>query len=155
MIDSIDQKILMELGAEARLTMTELAHRVGLSKTPVIARVKRLESEGYIEGYGARLNWSRLGRNHITYVELRMTTTREAALEEFRAAVLRVPEIVECAMIAGDFDYILKVRSRSIDDFRRCLGETISALPHVAATSTHVVMEQVKADEMGLPIGEG
>jgi Lrp/AsnC family leucine-responsive transcriptional regulator len=143
-LDSFDSAILAELAAEGRVTATELARRVGLSKTPVLARVKRLEEAGVIRGYRANLDPVKLGRAHVAFVEVRLSDTREAALQAFNKAVLAVAEVEECHMIASRFDYLLKVRTADIQDYRRVLGEKISALPHVAATSTYVVMEAVK-----------
>ncbi|MGG7566046.1 Lrp/AsnC family transcriptional regulator [Rhodovulum sp. DZ06] len=147
-LDRADRAILRELAADGRISMTELARRAGLSKTPVLARVKRLEKAGFIQGYGARLNWAKMGRGRVTFVEVRLSDTREPALKAFRDAAMAAPAIVECHMIAGAFDYLLKVRTRDIDEYRRVMGEVVSAMPHVSSTSTHVVMEQVK-DEIG------
>jgi Lrp/AsnC family transcriptional regulator, leucine-responsive regulatory protein len=143
-IDAYDRKILAVLSRDGRIPVTELARRVGLSKTPCQVRIRKLEAAGYIRGYRAIVDQARLGRNHITFVEVRLSDTREKALTAFNAAVREVPEIEECHMIAGAFDYLLKVRSTDIDAYRRTLGEVISALPHVASTSTHVSMEAVK-----------
>ncbi|KAA2311791.1 winged helix-turn-helix transcriptional regulator [Puniceibacterium sp. HSS470] len=142
-LDAIDRKILSALIANARIPIAELARVVGLSKTPVAARVRQLEDQGLITGYRAVLSPIKLGLSHISFVEVRLSDTRQAALERFNAAARRVPEIEECYMIAGGFDYLLKVRSRDITDYRRIMGESISALPHVSATSTYVAMEAV------------
>jgi Lrp/AsnC family leucine-responsive transcriptional regulator len=142
-LDRYDRKILAELVDEGRLSMAELARRVGLTKTPVQARVKRLEELGVITGYRAVLSPIRMGLAHVAFVELRLSDTREAALKAFNRAVRALPEVEECHMIAGGFDYLLKVRTRDITDYRRVMGEKISALPHVAATSTYVAMEAV------------
>jgi Lrp/AsnC family leucine-responsive transcriptional regulator len=143
-LDAFDAAILRELAADGRISATLLADRVGLSKTPVLARIKRLEAAGIIRGYRANLDPVKLGRAHVAFVEVRLTDTRETALQAFNRAVLAVPEIEECHMMASRFDYLLKVRTADIQDYRRVLGERISALPHVAQTSTHVVMEAVK-----------
>ncbi len=143
-LDAYDRKILDCLSREGRMPVTELARRVGLSKTPCQLRMKKLEAAGFIRGYRAVLDPAKLGRSHVTFVEVKLSDTREAALRAFNAAVASVPEIEECHMMAGAFDYLLKVRSADIDAYRRVLGEVISALPHVASTSTHVSMEAVK-----------
>ncbi len=143
-LDGFDSSILAELAADGRISATELARRVGLSKSPVLARIRRLEEAGVIRGYRANLDPVRLGRAHVAFVEVRLSDTREAALQAFNRAVLAVPEVEECHMIASRFDYLLKVRTADIQDYRRVLGEKISALPHVAATSTYVAMEAVK-----------
>lgn len=142
-IDEIDRKIIHELQRNARISITDLSARVGLSKTPVTARIKALEESGLIAGYRAILSPLKLGLTHVTYVEVRLTDTREAALSRFNAAVRAIPEVEECYMIAGGFDYLLKVRSRDMADYRRIMGEQLSALPFVNATSSYVAMEAV------------
>ncbi|MBM3606576.1 MAG: Lrp/AsnC family transcriptional regulator [Alphaproteobacteria bacterium] len=143
LLDPINRRILTELTANARIPITELARKVGLSKTPVALRIRQLEEAGLITGYRAILSPVRLGLTHVTYVEVRMTDTRQKALEAFNAAVRAIPEVEECYMIAGGFDYLLKVRSRDMTHYRRIMAESISSLPHVHATSSHVAMEAV------------
>lgn len=143
-IDRIDLNIIAALSKEARLSMAELAGQVGLSKTPVAARVKRLEADGFIRGYSAIVDRERLGEGHIAFVQVKLSDTRSAALAEFNKAVMTIREIEQCHMMASSFDYLLKVRTRDIVSYRRVLGERISALPHVAQTSTFVAMETVK-----------
>ena len=147
-LDRFDRAILAALSGDGRMPVTELARRIGLSKTPTQARVKRLEETGVIAGYRAVLNPIRMGLANIAYVEVRLTDTREAALQAFNRAVRAVPEIEECHMMAAGFDYLMKVRTGDIADYRRVLGERISTLPNVASTSTYVAMEAVK--ETGL-----
>ncbi len=142
-LDATDRKILHALVANARISVTDLARKVGLSKTPVAARIKAMEEIGLITGYRATLSPLRLGLSHVTYVELRLSDTRQKALEQFNAAVRAIPEVEECYMIAGGFDYLIKVRSRDMADYRRIMGERLSTLPHVAATSSYVAMEAV------------
>ncbi|MFZ5752585.1 MAG: Lrp/AsnC family transcriptional regulator [Pseudomonadota bacterium] len=143
-LDGFDRAILRELSADGRLPVVELARRIGLSKTPTQARVRRLEELGVIAGYRAVLSPIRMGLAHVAFVEVRLSDTREAALQAFNRAVRALPEVEECHMMAAAFDYLLKVRTSDIGDYRRVLGERISALPHVAATSTYVAMEAVK-----------
>ncbi len=143
-LDRFDRAILRTLAAEGRIPVVELARRVGLSKSPVQARMKRLEATGVIAGYRAVLDPVKMGQAHVAFVEVRLSDTRESALQAFNRAVLAVPEIEECHMIASRFDYLLKVRTADIADYRRILGERIGALPHVAQTSTYVAMEAVK-----------
>ncbi|MCL7463638.1 Lrp/AsnC family transcriptional regulator [Phaeovulum sp. NW3] len=143
-MDRYDQAILALLSADGRMSATEIARRVGLTKSPVQARIKQLEESGVIAGYRAILSPIRLGLAHVAFVEVRLSDTREAALQAFNRAVRAVPEIEECHMIAGGFDYLLKVRTGDIGDYRRVMAESISSLPHVAATSTYVAMEAVK-----------
>ena len=147
-LDRFDRAILAALSGDGRMPVTELARRIGLSKTPTQARVKRLEEAGVIAGYRAVLNPIRMGLANVAYVEVRLTDTREAALQAFNRAVRAVPEIEECHMMAAGFDYLMKVLTGDIADYRRVLGERISTLPHVASTSTYVAMEAVK--ETGL-----
>lgn len=142
-LDAIDRKILAALLANARLPVAELARKVGLSKTPVAQRLARLEEIGLITGYRAILSPIKLGLSHVTYVEVRLSDTRQAALARFNAAVREIPAVEECYMIAGGFDYLLKVRSRDIGEYRQIMGEKLSALPHVASTSSYVAMEAV------------
>lgn len=142
-LDAIDRKILSELVANARIAITELARRVGLSKTPVALRIRRMEEMGLITGYRAILSPLKLGLTHVTYVEVRLSDTRQQALERFNAAVRTIPEIEECYMIAGGFDYLLKVRSADMAGYRRIMAERISALPHIHATTSYVSMEAV------------
>jgi Lrp/AsnC family leucine-responsive transcriptional regulator len=143
-LDRIDSAIVRELGRDGRLPVTELAERVGLSKSPCQARLKRLIAEGYITGFRAVLNPAKLDMNHVAFAEIKLSSTTEEALQAFNEAVCRVPEVESCHMIAGAFDYLLKVRTRDISDYRRALGEVISTLPYVASTSTHVSMQAVK-----------
>ena len=143
-IDAYDKAILAQLSTNGRITITELSRLIGLSKTPCQARVKRLEAEGYITGYRALLNPIKLGLDHIAFVEVKLTSTHERALSAFNAKVMQIKEIEQCHMIAGGFDYLLKVRTQSITEYRRVMGEQISALPHVSHTSTFVAMEAVK-----------
>lgn len=147
-LDRFDHAIIRELAGDGRMAVTELARRIGLTKTPTQARVRRLEEAGVIAGYRAMLNPIRMGLAHVAFVEVKLSDTREAALQAFNRAVRAVPEIEECHMMASSFDYLLKVRTGDITAYRRVLGERISTLPHVAATSTFVAMETVK--ETGL-----
>ncbi|MEM9062301.1 MAG: Lrp/AsnC family transcriptional regulator [Pseudomonadota bacterium] len=145
-LDQFDRKMLAILRREGRIPVTELAKRVGLSKTPCQNRLKRLQTDGVITGFRAVTDPARLGQEHVAFVEVRLSRTTESALRAFNDAVRDVPEIEQCHMIAGAFDYLLKVRTRGMADYRRVLGETVSALPHVAHTSTHVSMQAVKDD---------
>jgi len=143
-LDRIDRNIVAALARDGRLSMAELASTVGLSKTPVQARVKRLEKDGIIRGYAAVIDREKMGEGHVAFVQVTLSDTRSAALDAFNRAVLSVGEIEQCHMIAASFDYLLKVRTPDIAAYRRVLGERISALPHVAQTSTFVAMETVK-----------
>lgn len=143
-IDVFDRRIIAVLQAEGRLAVTELAKRVGLSKTPCQVRLKRLTDRGIIRGFRAVVDPARLGQGHVAFTEVKLSDTREAALEAFRRGVLAIPEVEECHMIASHFDYLLKIRTADIRSYRAVLGERISSLPHVSSTSTYVVMETVR-----------
>ena len=142
-MDEYDRKILSVLSIEGRISMTALGERVGLSKTPVTARVKRLEEEGVITGYRATLSASKLGVEHIAFLEVKLSDTREKALDAFNQAVRAIPEVEACHMIAGGFDYLIKVRTPDIFAYRQVLGEQLSRLPNVASTSTYISMQSV------------
>lgn len=143
-IDRTDRLILTELAIDGRLPITELAQKVGLSKSPCQVRVKRLQNEGFILGFRAILDPVKLGQEHVAFAEVKLTDTTEKALNAFNKAVLKVPEIEQCHMIAGSFDYLLKIRTSDIRAYRQVLGETISSLPFVGNTSTHVSMQAIK-----------
>ncbi len=145
-LDNHDRIILTILSAEGRISITDLAARINLSKTPTQARVRRLEKAGVITGYKALVDPVKLGLDHIAFVEVTLRETREAALRAFNDAVRTIPEVEACHMTASHFDYLLKVRTSDIRAYRRVLGEQISALPHVSQTSTHVVMEAVREE---------
>ncbi len=143
-LDEFDRRILSVVEVEGRITIAALAERVGLSKSPVQARLRRLEALGVIRGWRAVVDPRALGREHVAFVEVRLSDTREAALAAFNRAVRAIPEIEACHMIAGSFDYLLKVRTGGMAEYRAALAERVSTLPHVAATSTYVAMETVK-----------
>ena len=147
-IDQIDRKIIAELRVDGRLSVTELANRVGLSKTPCQIRLKRLVDDGTIRSFRAVIDPMRLGIGHVAFAEVKLSDTREAALEAFARAVAQVEEVEECHMIASNFDYLLKVRTTDILAYRKVMGEKISSLPHVTSTSTFVVMETI-VDQVG------
>jgi len=143
-LDRLDWAILDELQKDARITITALATKVGLSKTPCQNRVRRLEREGYILGYTTLLDHHKVGKQHVAFVQVSLSDTRTRALEAFNDAVRAIPEVEQCHMIAANFDYLLKVRTADMTAYRAVLGEKINQLPHVNQTSTFVVMEDVK-----------
>lgn len=149
-LDTVDRKILAELTQNARIPVAELARKVGLSKTPVALRIRHLEQIGLITGYRAILSPLKLGLTNVTYLEVSMNDTRETALQQFNAAVRAIPEVEECYMIAGSYDYLLKIRSRDMIHFRQILAEKISVLPHISNTSSHVSMEAVVEQNFNL-----
>lgn len=151
-VDDADRRILAVLAQDGRITVTELAKRVGMSKTPCQIRLRRLQESGVITGFRATIDQRRLGADHVAFTEVKLSDTREEALREFNAAIRKVPEVEECHLIAGSFDYLLKVRTADIRRYRAILGERLSSLPHVASTSTFVAMETVKDTDMGLTV---
>ncbi|MBC7165157.1 MAG: Lrp/AsnC ligand binding domain-containing protein [Roseovarius sp.] len=148
-LDRFDQSILRVLAGNGRISVTDLAREIGLSKSPTQARLRRLEREGVITGYRALFDPIRLGLDHVSFVEVRLHDTREAALAAFNAEARKIPEIEQVHLIAGNFDYLLKVRTQNMADYRRVLAEHISTLPHVANTSTYVAMQAVKENALG------
>lgn len=143
-MDRIDRNILELVAADGRMTLARLAESVGLSKSPCQARLRRLEADGYILGYHARLNFEKLGEAHVAFVQVSLSDTRASSLKDFNTEVSKLSAVESCHMIAGGFDYLLKVRTRDISTYREVLAERISALPHVASTSTFVSMQSVK-----------
>ena len=148
-LDSFDRKILAVVASEGRISVTELATRIGLSKSPTQTRLKRLEEQGVIKGYRAMLDPIQLGREHVAFVEIKLSDTRESALNAFNKAVRAIPEIEQAHLIAGSFDYLLKVRASDMSDYRKVLAEKQSTLPHIASTSTYVAMQAVKEEGSG------
>lgn len=145
-LDGFDRKILDVIAVEGRISVTDLSKRIGLSKSPTQARLRRLEETGVVRGYRALFDPILLGRDHVAFVEVKLSDTREKALAAFNAAVLQIPEIEQCHLIAGAFDYLLKVRTSGMASYRLVLAERLSTLPHVANTSTYVAMQAVKEE---------
>ncbi len=143
-LDSYDLKIIELLMQDGRLPVTALARRIGISKSPCQARLKRLREEGYILGFRAQVNYAKLDLEQVAFVEAKMSSTREEILSAFNEAVSSMPEIEECHMIAGSFDYLIKVRTSDVASYRKVLAESISTLPGVSSTSTYVSMQSVK-----------
>lgn len=143
-MDGFDHKIVAALLEDGRMSITDLAATVGLSKTPCQVRLRKLIASGVIRGFCAIVDAEKMGLDHVAFAEVKLDDTREQALKAFNAAVRRIPEVEECHMIASSFDYLLKVRTADIRRYRAVLGEKISSLPHVASTSTFVAMETVK-----------
>ena len=143
-MDTIDLKILNALAKDSKTTLKALSEQVGLSSSPLQVRVKRLEKEGYIRGYIAQLDYGKIGHDHVAFVQVTLSDTRARALAAFNHAVRQLQSVEQCHMIAGNFDYLLKVRTKDIHSYRTELAEHISALPHVASTSTFVSMETVR-----------
>lgn len=144
-LDRIDRKILRCLQEDGRISNLKLAETVSLSPTAVLARVQRLTKEGYILGYEARLNPLKLGVGMLVFVEVLLDKTTPHVFEEFKAAVQVRPEILECHMVAGGFDYLLKTRMSDMSAYRSFAGTVLWQLPGVRETRTYAVMEEVKS----------
>lgn len=143
-LDKTDRRILALLQADGRLSNLKLAESVHLSPTAVLERVRRLTREGYIVGYTARLDPARLDAGLMVFVEVLLDRTVQDVMDTFRAAVQVRPEILECHLVAGGFDYLLKTRVADMAAYREFIGSVIWALPGVRETRTYVVMEEVK-----------
>lgn len=147
--DHLDRKILRALQEDGRISITDLSARIGLSKTPCAERVKRLEKSGLVKGYRADVDPDKLGFAHVAFVQVTLERTTTDVLDRFNAAARRIPEIESCHMIAGGFDYLIKIRTRDMAHYRQVLGDRIGALPGVASTHTYPVMETV-SDKKGI-----
>ena len=147
----IDRNIVRLLQSDARMTHTELARRVGLSTTPCKERVRRLEREGVIQHYQAVLDPAALDRALVVFVQIRLNRTSQDIFEQFTAAALDLPEVQECYLVSGNFDYLIKARVADMNAYRDLLGETLLTLPGVQESTSYVVMEQVKESLM-LPV---
>jgi Lrp/AsnC family transcriptional regulator, leucine-responsive regulatory protein len=145
-IDGIDKRILQLLQQDGRIATVDLAERIGLSPTATAERVKRLQKEAYILGYSARLDPAKLGRAFLVFVEVTLDKTTPDVFEKFAAAARRSPDIIECHLVAGGFDYLIKTRVADMGAYRALLGEAILSLPGVRETRNYAVMEEVKAD---------
>ncbi len=143
-LDKFDKAIIRELQKNSRISVTELAAIVGLSKTPCKIRMDRLEKQGYILGYSILVDRAKLGESYVAFVQVTLSDTKTKALEAFNKAVRQIPEVEQCHMIAASFDYLLKVRTSNMVSYRKFLGETLSDLPFVMQSSTFVVMEEIK-----------
>jgi Lrp/AsnC family leucine-responsive transcriptional regulator len=150
-LDSTDIAILDVLQREGRLAVVELARKVNLSATPCTLRLRRLEQEGVITGYRALIAPVALGLALVVFVEVKLKSSDEASLEAFNRAIRPVPEVLECHMVGGGFDYLIKARVRDMTHYRELLGGVIGALPTVESTRSYFVMEEVK-DSGPLPI---
>ncbi|WP_115718510.1 leucine-responsive transcriptional regulator Lrp [Gallaecimonas mangrovi] len=143
-LDRIDRKILKELQNDGRLSNVELSRRIGLSPTPCLERVKRLERQGFIQGYTAIIDPRHIGAALLVFVEVTLERTSSEVFEQFTLAVQKLDIIQECHLVSGNFDYLLKTRVADMSAYRELLGETLLRLPGVKETRTYVVMEEVK-----------
>jgi Lrp/AsnC family leucine-responsive transcriptional regulator len=147
-IDRIDKNILFELQKNGRLSNVELSKRVGLSPTPCLERVKRLEKEQYISGYKAILNPLKLDAALLVFVEITLTKTSPDVFDDFAKAVDELDVIQECHLVSGDFDFLLKTRVKDMLAYRELLGDTLLRLPAVSESRTYVVMDEIKSTNL-------
>jgi len=150
-LSNIDKKILRELQKDGRITFSELAKRVGLSTSPCLERVRKMERERIIEGYTTLLNPKFLDADLIVFVQIRLTRTSQDIFERFKAAAIKLEEVQECYLISGNFDYLIKARVSDMDSYRKFLGTTLLKLPDVQESTSYVVMELVK-ETLNLPV---
>lgn len=143
-IDRIDRKILAVLQEEGRIANVDLAEKVSLSPTPCLERVKRLEKSGYIQHYAAHLNPNKLNAGLVAYIEVSLENTASKDLVLFNQAIHSLTEVMECSMVAGGFDYLIKIRVADMAGYRQFLGEKLAVISGVRETRTYVVMEEVK-----------
>lgn len=151
-LDRTDRKILDELQRDGRLTMTELAARIGLSTSPCAERVRRLERAGVILGYHARVNPEALGRPLLVFVELTLSSKSADVFEKMRCELLAEPRVLECHLVSGPFDYLVKARLSAMREYRDLLGQILRKVPVPAQSNSYVVMEEIK-EGLALPIG--
>ena len=152
-LDRHDRQILRRLQQDGRLPLSQLARDIHLSVTACKERVKRLERQGYIRGYHAALDAARLGDALLAYIQVHLDRTTPDVFERFKLAMQSSDQVLECHMVAGGFDYLIKVRVRDMNAYRRFLGENLSGIRGVMQTHTYVVMEEVKATQF-VPVGE-
>ena len=143
-LSRLDMRILQELQKEGRITYAELARRVGLTTSPCMERVKRMEKEGVIRGYTALLDPGVLHSNLVVFVQIRMTRQSQDVFAAFKHAAVALKEVQECYLVSGNFDYLIKARVNDMDAYRKFLGETLLSLPGVQESTSYVVMEEVK-----------
>ncbi len=148
LLDRIDKNILVELQKNGRLSNVELSKRVGLSPTPCLERVKRLEKENFITGYKAMLNPLKLDAALLVFVEITLTKTSPDVFDDFAKAVDDLDVIQECHLVSGDFDFLLKTRVKDMLAYRELLGETLLRLPAVSESRTYVVMDEIKSTNL-------
>ena len=143
-LDKLDRRILTALQKDGRLSMKDLGEQVGLSITPCIERVKRMERDGVISGYHARVNPGALGSTLLMFVQITLSNRSGEMFDQFRREVLRIPQVLECHLVSGDFDYIIKARIREMSEYRKLLGDILLQLPGAAQSKSYVVMEEIK-----------
>lgn len=143
-IDRIDRKILDVLQRQGRITMTELGEQIGLSTSPCAERVRRLERQGVITGYHARIDPQAVGRPLLVFVEITLASKSGDVFDQVRQALLLRPEVMECHLVSGSFDYLVKARLREMAEYRDVLGDLLKLIPVPCQSHSYVVMEEVK-----------
>ena len=143
-IDRTDRKILDILQRQGRISMTELADQIGLSTSPCTERVKRMERDGVITGYHARLSPVALGKTLLVFVEIKLASKSDEVFEKVRKELLHVPDVQECHLVSGGFDYLVKARLGGMSEYRRLLGDVLKKLPVEAESHSYIVMEEIK-----------
>lgn len=145
LLDRIDRKILSVLQQEGRIANVDLATRINLSPTPCLERVRRLEKRGFIQQYVAHLNPIKLNAALVAYIEVSLENTSSEDLNKFNQAIMDLSEVMECSMVAGGFDYLIKIRVADMAGYRQFLGEKLAIIEGLRETKTYVVMEEVKS----------
>ena len=143
-LDRIDRKILDLLQRQGRISMTELAERIGLSASPCAERVKRMERDGVISGYHARVLPEALGKTLLVFVEIKLSAKSGDVFDKVRQELLHMPEVLECHLVSGSFDYLVKARLSGMSEYRHLLGDILKKLPVAAESHSYVVMEEIK-----------
>ncbi len=149
-LDRIDLAILDALQQNGRISNVELAQKVNLSASPCLDRVKRLEQDGYIIRYGAFLNAKMLNYGMSAFIQVTLDRTTADVFENFKQAVVKIKEVAECHLVAGGYDYLLKIRFRDMQAYREILEKVVS-LPAISQTHTYMITEHIKEDS-GIPI---
>lgn len=142
--DRVDRKILDILQRDGRISITDLAQEVGLSATPCAERVRRLERNGVIIGYHARISPQALGKTLLVFLEIKLSVKSDDVFEKIRKELDGMPDVLECHLVSGDFDYLVKARLAEMNDYRRLLGDILQRLPASAESRSYVVMEEIK-----------
>ena len=143
-LDSYDRQILRAMQENGRLSISDLSDEVGLSKTPCLTRLRRLEAQGYIQRYKGVLDATKIRQDYVTFVQVKLASTTRRQLQAFSDAVQDIPQIQSCHMMSGGYDFLLKIRTRNMRSYRELLGDVLSELPGISQTSTFPVMETVK-----------
>lgn len=146
-LDAFDRQILRAMQDNGRLSISDLSDAVGLSKTPCLTRLRRLEAHGYIQRYKGVLDAAKIRQDYVTFVQVKLAATTRRHLRDFSAAVQDIPQIQSCHMMSGGYDFLLKIRTRNMRTYRELLGDVLSELPGIAQTSTFPVMETVKESD--------